>query len=156
MGAATATGPASSALLLTQPGSGAGRRRKAPDAPTPPVAAPAFDLSTEDTVTELPCPYTGKPVTLRCVGPTKLWMGLGPFYTTNPFPTKRQLIWHLLQRPGVLPAFTSLPQVSVREIERPIPAELLPDADRQTKDDQIQDKVDESIEAQGKRLGLLR
>ena len=65
----------------------------------PKVAGPA-SVSTSGLVT---CPFTGKMIQFKTVGPDAHVMGIGPFYTTKLFETKQDCINALMTRDGNQP-----------------------------------------------------
>lgn len=114
-----------------------------------------FDPMVDDEkdVESVPCAFTGEPVVLRKVS-NGFWMGVGPFYTTKLFNFKRELIWHLAQRPWHMPDYTPRPEVTVKE-RLPTPLEILgPEGDKREKDKRVQEAVDELVERSAKKIGL--
>ena len=71
-------------------------------------------------VEKVSCPFTGREIELRKLGDGS-WMGVGQFYTTKLFQTRRQLLYWLLHVDGVAPAFDAVVPLSTAEREPPHP-----------------------------------
>ena len=114
-----------------------------------------FDPMVDDEkeVESVPCPFTREPVILKKVS-NGFWMGVGPFYTTRLFDYKRELIWHLAQRPWFVPEFEPRPEVKIKDRLPPYREAMGPEGDKAEKDAQVQATVDEMVERSAKRLGL--